>query len=44
MNDSYVEQVFPYKNKSTTGRWHPPDGLRSALTKTVNNYGTSRVR
>ncbi len=41
-NDSYVEQVFCYTNNvhNKDGGTHLT-GLRAALTKTVNNYGTS---
>jgi DNA gyrase subunit B len=40
-NDSYVEQVFCYTNNvhNRDGGTHLT-GLRAALTKTVNNYGT----
>jgi DNA gyrase subunit B len=42
-NDSYVEQVFCYTNNvhNRDGGTHLT-GLRAALTKTVNNYGTSK--
>jgi DNA gyrase subunit B len=41
-NDSYVEQVFCYTNNvhNRDGGTHLT-GLRAALTKTVNNYGTT---
>jgi DNA gyrase subunit B len=41
-NDSYIEQVFCYTNNvhNKDGGTHLT-GLRAALTKTVNNYGTS---
>ncbi|MET0389696.1 MAG: DNA topoisomerase (ATP-hydrolyzing) subunit B [Polyangiales bacterium] len=41
-NDSYVEQVFCYTNNvhNRDGGTHLT-GLRAALTKTVNTYGTS---
>lgn len=41
-NDSYVEQVFCYTNNvhNRDGGTHLT-GLRAALTKTVNNYGTA---
>jgi DNA gyrase subunit B len=41
-NDSYVEQMFCYTNNvfNRDGGTHLT-GLRAALTKTVNNYGTS---